>query len=60
MSQAAQRDYWRQARDAFRQGIAPLQKVTAVVKIEPIDRAVLADGEAGLASAEAAVARLGG
>lgn len=60
LSPSAQRDYWRQAHDAFRQGIAALQKVTAVVKIEPIDRAVLADGEAGLARAAAAVARLGG
>jgi eukaryotic-like serine/threonine-protein kinase len=55
LNPAMQRDYWRQARDAFRQGIAPLQKVMAVVKIEPMDAAVLADGEAGLATAEAAV-----
>lgn len=60
LSPAAQRDYWRQAREAFRQGIPPLQDVTAAVEIEPMDRAVLTDGEAGLANAEAAIARLGG
>jgi tetratricopeptide (TPR) repeat protein len=59
-SPAARRNYWRQARDAFRRGIASLHEVTAAVEIEPIDRAVLTDGEAGLASAEAALARVGG
>ncbi len=48
---------WRQARDLYTQGLASLRKVTSAVKIEPMDYDVVDDGIAGLAVAEAALAK---
>jgi non-specific serine/threonine protein kinase/serine/threonine-protein kinase len=48
---------WRQARDLYQQGVASLHKVTSAVAIEPMDYVVVNDGVAGLALAEAALAR---
>jgi non-specific serine/threonine protein kinase/serine/threonine-protein kinase len=56
-SAAARASAWRQARDLYKQGLASLSKVTSAVKIEPMDYAVVDDGIAGLALAEAALAR---
>lgn len=58
LSAAAQLAYWLQARDSLRVGVAALKKVTAVVEIEPIDRAVLEDGVVALTLADAAMTRL--
>jgi tetratricopeptide (TPR) repeat protein len=58
LSPAAQLAYWLQARDTLRVGVAALKKVTAVVEIEPIDRAVIEDGVAAFTLADAAMTRL--
>jgi tetratricopeptide (TPR) repeat protein len=56
-SAAKRASSWRQARDFYKQGLASLTKVTSAVTIEPMDYDVVNDGIAGLALAEAALAR---
>jgi tetratricopeptide (TPR) repeat protein len=56
-SAARRASSWRQARDLYKQGLASLHKVTSAVAIEPMDYDVVNDGVAGLALAEAALAR---
>jgi tetratricopeptide (TPR) repeat protein len=52
--------YWRQSRDYFEQGVASLHKVTSAVAIERIDQRAVTEGVAGLARAEAELAKLTG
>ena len=49
--------HWRQAQELFTEGLASLRKVTSAVSIEAMDYVVITDGEAGLAAAEAALAK---
>ncbi len=56
LSAHARLELWRKARGALQAGVGELQKVTAVVAIEPMDRAALTAGVAGLAQAEAVLA----
>jgi len=52
-----QLDYWTQARDNLRRGVASLNKVAASASLQAVDRGVIVEGIASLARAEAAFAK---
>jgi len=55
---AAQLALWKQARESLQRGVTSIEKVTANAVLEAMDQAVLADGVAGLARANAMIAKL--